>query len=117
LNSLCFSNKKIFTEIIEDKGRILNPEVLFDQLTGSQSPHEQCGLFCFEQTSRARSCKDAKSKKAKQQELLRRALSKATAKRMLRSNHPGLWVRQLRRGCDQREQSKRPIQVKIPISN
>jgi hypothetical protein len=45
LNSLCFSNKKIFTETIEDKGRIINPKVLFDHLTGSQSPHEQCGLF------------------------------------------------------------------------
>jgi DNA repair protein RadC len=31
---------------------------------------------------------DAKSKKAKQQELLRKALSKTNAKRMLQSNHP-----------------------------
>jgi hypothetical protein len=51
-------------------------------LTGSQSPREQRGLFCFEQMSRARSCKDAKSKKAKQQELLRRALGTTNAKRM-----------------------------------
>jgi tRNA pseudouridine-54 N-methylase len=61
--------------------------------------YNQCEKDVAKQPSRALGKINAQGKARIKSELIRRALSTTNAKRMLRSNHPGLWVQPMRKGC------------------